>query len=217
VSTADFNAKVNSVTGEDLDWFFDQWVYSPDHPVYQNSYTILESGQNWDLELTINQVQQNTAFFKMPVELKITFSDATDTLVTINNDVNNEVFNFLFSKEPTTLVFDPQANIILKVANTTLVSVEDGEQLPLEFKLEQNYPNPFNPSTTIRFTLPEKEFVTLKIYDVMGDEVAVLLNEEKETGSHSIEFDASRLASGTYFYKLQAGNNIETRKMILLK
>jgi aminopeptidase N len=217
VSTADFNAKVNSVTGEDLDWFFDQWVYSPDHPVYQNSYTILESGQNWDLELTINQVQQNTAFFKMPVELKITFSDATDTLVTINNDVNNEVFNFLFSKEPINLVFDPQSNIILKAANTTLVSVEDGEQLPLEFKLEQNYPNPFNPSTTIRFTLPEKEFVTLKIYDVMGDEVAVLLNEEKETGSHSIEFDASRLASGTYFYKLQAGNNIETRKMILLK
>ena len=98
-----------------------------------------------------------------------------------------------------------------------MVSVEDGEQLPLEFKLEQNYPNPFNPSTTIRFTLPEKEFVTLKIYDVMGNEVAVLLNEEKETGSHSIEFDASRLASGTYFYKLQAGDNIETRKMILLK
>jgi hypothetical protein len=217
VSTADFNAKVNSVTGENLDWFFDQWVYSPDHPVYQNTYSISESGQNWDLELTINQVQQNTAFFKMPVELKITFSDATDTLITINNDVNNEVFNFVFSKEPTTLVFDPQVNIILKAANTTLVSVEDGEQLPLEFKLEQNYPNPFNPSTTIRFTLPEKEFVTLKIYDVMGDEVAVLLNEEKETGAHSTEFDASRLASGTYFYKLQAGNNIETRKMILLK
>jgi len=127
------------------------------------------------------------------------------------------VFNLLFSKKPTTLVFDPQANIILKVANTTLVSVEDGEQLPLEFKLEQNYPNPFNPSTTIKFNIPEQEFVTLKIYDVMGNEVAVLLNEEKEAGSHSIEFDASRIASGTYFYKLQAGNNIETRKMILLK
>ena len=79
VSTADFNEKVNSVTGDDYDWFFDQWVYSPNHPVYQNTYTISEAGQSWNVELSINQVQQNTAFFKMPVELKITFSDATDS------------------------------------------------------------------------------------------------------------------------------------------
>ena len=88
---------------------------------------------------------------------------------------------------------------------------------PVSFSLEQNYPNPFNPSTTIRFGLPEKEFVSLKIYDVMGNEVAILMNEEKPAGSHSVEFDASGLASGTYFYKLQAGSNITTRKMILLK
>jgi photosystem II stability/assembly factor-like uncharacterized protein len=88
---------------------------------------------------------------------------------------------------------------------------------PVSFSLEQNYPNPFNPSTTIKFNLPEKEFVTLKVYDVMGKEIAILLNEEKPAGSHSIEFDASDLASGSYFYKLQAGNNITTRKMILLK
>ena len=217
VATADFNAKVNSVTGENYDWFFDQWVYSPDHPVYQNTYTILESGENWDVELTINQVQQNTVFFKMPVEIKVNFSDATDSLFTISNDMNNQVFNFLFDKEPLNLVFDPQANIVLKVANTNLVSVEEDEQLPIEFSLEQNYPNPFNPSTTIKFTLPEKEVVTLKIYDVVGNEVTVILNEEKQAGSNSIEFNAGELASGTYFYKLQAGSNIETRKMILLK
>jgi aminopeptidase N len=217
VSTADFNDKVNSVTGEDYNWFFDQWVYSPNHPVYQNTYTISESGQNWDVELIINQLQQNTAFFKMPVEIKVEFSNATDSLFTINNDMNNQVFNFLFDKEPVNLVFDPLANIVLKTGNTILVSVEDDKQLPSEFSLEQNYPNPFNPSTTIKFTLPEKEFVTLKIYDVMGNEVVVLLNEEKSEGSHSIDFNAGKLASGTYYYKLQSGNNIETHKMILLK
>jgi CubicO group peptidase (beta-lactamase class C family) len=88
---------------------------------------------------------------------------------------------------------------------------------PVSFSLEQNYPNPFNPSTTIKFNLPEKEFVTIKVYDVMGNEVATLINDEKPAGSLSIEFDASDLASGSYFYKLQAGNNITTRKMILLK
>lgn len=217
VSTSDFNAKVNNVTGEDYDWFFDQWVYSPNHPVYQNTYIISEEGQSWDVELVINQIQQNTAFFKMPVELKITFSDVTDTLITINNDMNNQVFNFLFDKEPVNLVFDPLANIVLKAGNTILVSVEDDEVLPTEFRLEQNYPNPFNPSTIIKFTLPETEIVTLKIYDVTGKEVAVLLDEEKSAGLHSIEFDASGLASGTYYYKLQAGNNIETCKMLLLK
>jgi Zn-dependent metalloprotease len=91
------------------------------------------------------------------------------------------------------------------------------EAAPSSFSLEQNYPNPFNPATTIKFNLPAKEFVTLKIYDLLGDEVAELLNEEKPAGSHSIEFDASGMASGTYFYKLQAGSNITTRKMILLK
>jgi hypothetical protein len=88
---------------------------------------------------------------------------------------------------------------------------------PQKFELVQNYPNPFNPSTTIKFTIPEKEFVSLKVYDVMGNEVSVLLNEEKEDGTHTIEFNASNLASGTYFYKLQAGNFIEIKKMLLLK
>lgn len=88
---------------------------------------------------------------------------------------------------------------------------------PVSFSLEQNYPNPFNPSTTIKFNLPEKEFVTLKVYDVMGKEVDVILDEEKPAGSNSVEYDATGLASGTYFYKLQAGNKSEVRKMLLIK
>ncbi len=81
----------------------------------------------------------------------------------------------------------------------------------------QNYPNPFNPSTTFTFNIPANELVNLKVYDVMGNEVATLVNEEKSAGSYSIEFDASKLASGTYFYKLQAGEKSEVRKMLLLK
>jgi len=83
--------------------------------------------------------------------------------------------------------------------------------------LYQNYPNPFNPSTKIKFQIPENSFVTLKVYDVLGNEVATLVNQEKPIGSCNVEFDASSLPSGIYLYQLQAGNYFETKKMILLK
>jgi hypothetical protein len=86
-----------------------------------------------------------------------------------------------------------------------------------EFSLKQNYPNPFNPETKIKYSLPIQSFVTLKIYNAMGEEIATLVNEEKAAGSYDINFNASRLASGIYFYKLQSGSLIETRKLCVLK
>ncbi len=97
-----------------------------------------------------------------------------------------------------------------------LSSVEDG-QIVNDFKLNQNYPNPFNPSTKISFSIPTSEFVTLKVYDVLGREVATLVNENLNAGSYSYNFDASNLTSGVYLYKLQAGKYSETKKMILSK
>jgi hypothetical protein len=89
--------------------------------------------------------------------------------------------------------------------------------LPTEFSLEQNYPNPFNPTTTISYSIPEISFVTLKIYDVSGSEVATLANENKSAGNYEVEFDAMGLPSGTYFFTIQAGTFIETKKMMLMK
>jgi hypothetical protein len=86
-----------------------------------------------------------------------------------------------------------------------------------EFSLSQNYPNPFNPTTIISWQLAVGSFVTLKVYDVLGREVKILVNEFQETGTHSINFDATKLASGIYFYQLKAGNFVSTKKMILLK
>ena len=91
-----------------------------------------------------------------------------------------------------------------------------------KFRLYQNYPNPFNPTTKVKFTIPlnvkrEMLNVTLKVYDILGNEVATLVNEEKPSGTYEVYFDASSLASGIYFYTLRAGNYIETKKMILLK
>ncbi|HMU41935.1 MAG TPA: T9SS type A sorting domain-containing protein [Ignavibacteriaceae bacterium] len=99
-----------------------------------------------------------------------------------------------------------------------ITSVEAQEtDLPSNFNLAQNYPNPFNPSTKIRYSVPISEFVTLKVYDVLGNEVAALVNEEKPAGTYEVNFNASQLSSGIYFYKLQAGSFVETKKMILLR
>ena len=98
-----------------------------------------------------------------------------------------------------------------------VISSNEDEQIVNNFELKQNYPNPFNPSTTITFSIPTSEFVTLKVYDVLGREVATLVNENLSAGSYSYNFDASNLTSGVYFYKLQAGKYSETKKMILSK
>lgn len=103
------------------------------------------------------------------------------------------------------------------VGNAGFVSVEKEEGLPTEFQLSQNYPNPFNPTTTIKFAIKEASFVSLKVYNVIGEEVANLVNEQMTPGNYNYSFDASKLTSGIYLYRLQAGDFVSTKKMILIK
>jgi hypothetical protein len=100
----------------------------------------------------------------------------------------------------------------------TNTSVNDKNFIPAKFSLDQNYPNPFNPSTKIKYDLPENSFVSLKVYNIIGKEVASLVNSVVPAGSHEVVFDATGLNSGIYFYTLKTGNNfVQTRKMILMK
>ncbi len=122
------------------------------------------------------------------------------------------------------------SNFVVTVVPPTNVEVEPNVS-SLSFELKQNYPNPFNPSTKIEYTIPSltpplslrervsegQVRVTLKVYDLIGNEVATLVNEEKPTGNYEVEFDASHLSSGIYFYQLKAGNYVATKKMILLR
>ncbi|MCU0365384.1 MAG: T9SS type A sorting domain-containing protein, partial [Ignavibacteriaceae bacterium] len=105
--------------------------------------------------------------------------------------------------------------------NIIITDVEDEKQIPSEFALEQNYPNPFNPSTRIQYQVPNISQVTLKVFDVLGNEVATLVNEEKTAGSYEVEFQSSvgshQLASGIYYYQLRADSFLKIRKMILIK
>jgi Secretion system C-terminal sorting domain/FG-GAP repeat len=101
--------------------------------------------------------------------------------------------------------------------NPTAGISQTDASIPAKFNLEQNYPNPFNPGTKISWQLPTRSLVLLKVYDIIGNEVAALVNGEKPAGNYEVNFNASKLSSGIYFYRLQAGSFIDTKKMLLLK
>ncbi|MFZ2323509.1 MAG: T9SS type A sorting domain-containing protein [Ignavibacteriaceae bacterium] len=141
------------------------------------------------------------------------------------------------SNTEATFTFDVDYNIGNVEADTIEFAITDNKSvyitkqfilqysLPTEYRLEQNYPNPFNPTTKIRYSIPNVEThrdaslrnVMLRIYDILGNEVTTLVNEQKEPGYYEVDFSASNFASGVYIYRLQAGNYISTKKMMVLK
>lgn len=221
-TTEDFQAIAESVYGQSLNYFFQEWIYGENEPTYTIGWDkALVSGDIYNVTLNIYQsVNNNPSYFTMPVQVKINTS-LGDTIVTLFNNAQTQNFQFQVIGNPTLIVFDP-GNWILK-NNTTITSLENLTQ----FSLAQNYPNPFNPSTTIEYILPQSGFVTLKVYNILGKEIATLVNEQIDAGKHKVDFDASGLNSGVYFYKLlvsdlqgkdgKAGEFVETKKMILLK
>ncbi|MEO8167458.1 MAG: M1 family aminopeptidase, partial [bacterium] len=214
--TADFVTKINQVTGQDLNWFFNQWVYLPNHPVYGNGYNFTSlGGGNWQATFIARQTQSNPAFFKMPIELKITFASG-DTTVRVMNDANNQTFTFTFNRQPTGLQFDPNNNIVLKQGTTTL-GVPVNDRVPDKFALHQNYPNPFNPVTTIKYDLPYQSHVRMTVFDVLGSKVAELVNESLPAGEYTTQFNGSNLSSGVYYYRIEAGTFSQTKSLLLIK
>jgi hypothetical protein len=101
--------------------------------------------------------------------------------------------------------------------DTTVVSVKNEINIPNQFDLSQNYPNPFNPSTMIEYSVPSNRHVNLKVFDILGREVATLVNEQKSAGSYQVNFNAENIPSGVYIYKLSSGNYTTSRKMLMIK
>lgn len=216
--TDDFTAKMSSVAGQDLTWFIDEWVKQPNHPTYQNGYNFTNMGSgNWRINFLAYQTLATTVFHKMPITLKFSFSTGADTTVRVMNDANSQLFSFFFNRQPTSVVFDPNNDIVIKTATISVGINNTPSIIPARFAVYQNYPNPFNPTTNIKFEIPKNTFVTLKVYDVVGKEVATLINEERNAGSYNVDWNASFYPSGVYFYSFKAGNFTETKRMLLIK
>jgi hypothetical protein len=148
-----------------------------------------------------------------------------DSYIPFGNDEQH--FNKAINEPPFTIVTQQVANALNNSSDHLPVYAEfdfgiisDVEIIvsdEMNYFLQQNYPNPFNPTTTIKYQIPELSFVTIKVYDVLGSEIATLINEEKPVGSYEVEFNAPSLPCGIYFYRLQAADFVETKKMVLLR
>jgi len=138
------------------------------------------------------------------------------TITNANNILLSSVGE-AFIENATNATQQQQSGFWYVYQQTTITDVEDEETIPTVFKLEQNYPNPFNPSTTIKFAVPERSNVLIKIYDILGSEVVTLVNEEMDAGWYQKSFDAYSYSSGVYLFRMEAGNYISTKKMMLIK
>ncbi len=218
-TTEDFQRIAERISGMNLNYFFQEWIYGEGYPKYTVEKNIKQLADgSYELTLRLKQdVKINPSFFTMPVRLRITLTDVILNTTLFNNQQDQSWVIPLGKTFPSSIEFDPD-NWILKdiVANT---SVDKNQEVPTTFSLSQNYPNPFNPSTIISYQLSVDSYVTLKVYDLLGREVETLVNEFRQPGYYNSQFSILnyKLPSGIYYYTLKAGDFMETKKMILMK
>ncbi|MCX6266949.1 MAG: T9SS type A sorting domain-containing protein, partial [Bacteroidetes bacterium] len=214
---ADFNAKVNQVSGEDYGWFFNEWIFQPNHPVYQNTYNFQSLGNNqWKVNFQIKQVQTNAPFFKMPVEVLVQFSDATDTTIRFMNDANYQQFSWMFGKKPVNFKFDPDRQIVLKGGHT-VVGLNECISTNIQASLWQNTPNPSNSKTHIRYSIDESAHVIIEIRDMLGVVMLRLVDSRQPAGQYDLDLDCSKFSAGNYLYSLSTGNTRIVKKLVIIK
>ena len=135
-------------------------------------------------------------------------------------DAGHQVFRFVITAPGTHGYYcipHQGLGMVGTIVASPVNGVDDEVNQPEKFQLSQNYPNPFNPTTSIQYAISSRQFITLKVYNLLGKEIATLVNEEKSAGEYKVEFNGNNLPSGIYFYELKAGNITQTKKMMLLK
>jgi len=192
--------------------YFDVYTYrTPNTPWTKNAKYVIHSDEG-DHEILLDQSNLQLKGWHKIGTAK--FSEGLKSVITLDNSL---------LEDGKYLVADAVMIMInRKLSPDVIVSVKDEEMeitqnIPSKFMLEQNYPNPFNPTTSIEFSVPSSEYVSLKVYDVLGNEITSLVNENKAAGNYIVDFNASSLSSGVYFYKISAGNYTETKKMMIIK
>jgi aminopeptidase N len=215
-TTEGFRSVCEAVSGKDLGYFFNEWVYGEGYPRYSYRWKVTPTGALFNVSLVLSQTGSSTAtpFFRMPVDVRLV-AGSRDTTFQITPLASGETFTFAVPFYPSALQIDPGMWILRDV-------VTPESTLPEAYALAQNYPNPFNPATWITFSLPHRSAVTVAVYDPLGREIGVLARGEWEPGTHSVRWEGTdregrRVASGTYLCRFTAGEYAETRAMVLLR
>ena len=217
-TTEDFRQVCENVSGSQLGYFFDEWVYGESYPRYTCTWKREQGVSGYEVTFRLSQTSGATTgptFFSMPMDCRLACT-GWDTTVALFHFSDGQQFTVTTSHMPDTLQLDPD-NWILREIQVVLSTPNDASELPKTFALHQNYPNPFNPITTITYELPKSSQVNLSVYDMLGREVSVLVNERRNAGVHEVKFDGSGLASGLYLYRFQAGDFVATKRLLFLK
>jgi hypothetical protein len=220
--TADFQAAVESVTGRDMHWFFDRWVYGPGWPVY----SIASDWGGGTLSFRIAQ-QQDPIWptYAMPLQVRV-YTGSRDTTLIVRDSLRSEDYGFAFLTRPDSVVLDPDGWVLHQTGTPIAPPFVPGTLL--SFSLGQSYPNPFNTSSTIGYVVPgivsgtaAPAHVNLTVFDLLGRRVTTLVDEEKPAGEYLARFDGTGRASGVYFYRMEiqgsGGSSTAVRKMVLEK
>jgi aminopeptidase N len=207
----DFQSVCETVSGKSLAYFFQEWLYGDRFPDYRYSWSWYSSGDSSYIQLNIQQTTNGTAplFYTMPIDFRITAAGTNESVTVFNNQAQ-QTFIIQYPRKPSSVVFDPEGWILK-------FSYNENDQPPPTYLLEQNYPNPFNSTTTIAYQIPRREHVVLKILDILGREVATLIDAVQYSGIYEIPWYPRTAASGIYFYCLYAGSTQLQKKMVLLK
>ncbi len=209
--TADLESVVEQVSGKDLRYFFDEWIFGEDYPHYRYWWSSFESGGSRVVKVTITQTTgtSNPAYFTMPIDVRLSGS-GWDSVVTVLNDQLLETFSFTTSRVVDSVQLDPGGWMLKSAVEVPLLPGSG------QFRLHQNFPNPFNAVTTIQYDLPHRAVITLEVFDLLGQEVATLVKGAITMGSYEAHWDASSMPSGVYICRLEARSEVEPRAVIRL-
>ena len=218
--TNTYDAKSNLITQLEQFWYKEQswqnaqWANNDSityiYDANGNQFAVLvqfwENGQ-WTITSLLTEIYDASGNL-------ITFTyRAWDNLVLVPVD-----YYLVISIDKNNFLYLNGYNATFKYKLTNITCVTSGEPgIPASFSLSQNYPNPFNPSTGINYSIPKSGLVTIKVYNVLGKEIATLVNEYRSAGNYSVQFNGSKLSSGIYFYRMKSGNFVQTKKLMLMK
>jgi aminopeptidase N len=220
-STWEFADAMETISGVELDWFFEEWIFGQAHPIYQYAWSYSGEGP-YTVHLEILQAQDEAPSFRMPIEIEI-LSEQESYEFVIENQHEYQVYDFTISSLPTDLMLDPDNWILKETEQVTEIDDHYPPQLPMRAGLMNVYPNPFNSSTNISFFVEgERQVLDIAIYDISGRLVKKIGSSEYSPGIHTIAWDGTNensdiLSSGVYIVKMASPVGTSSKKLTLIK
>ncbi|MFC1724344.1 M1 family aminopeptidase [candidate division KSB1 bacterium] len=222
-STEDFQAVCEELYGNDLDWFFQQWIYGEGRPYYEYGWQYAEGDTSNYVFVRIKQIQGSSTTFQMPVTVRLSYNSGYQDYV-IDNITKDELHTIAVQFPPNSVEIDPE-NLVLKYVTQVefdTTGIDPYGIVPNNFSISKNYPNPFNSYTNVKIYLPKAQRMSLSVYNILGQEIRKLYSGFKNAGIYVFDWDGkdntgSYSASGVYFIRFSSDEFTGIQKVIYLK